>query len=548
MKLTSALSLIGFAFSLNVYSQYTPAETINLAKSIKADSFFGHLAILSSDSLEGRATGSAGYNKAADYITWNVEKLGLQPSGANGSFYQPIAFETRQIEKASVLFRLDLGQDSLIGEYGTDITFLPGAKSAKVQASEQLVFAGFGLEIPELGINDFQGLDVRGKVVIITFGVPDNFDKKKYRKYLNPFEKIKLLEKKGVSGVIMFSKMNILQKVIFKSIHSFFKEPYFDYEESDISNPMLSFGAKLIVFSKKDFIEDIFKLNALNYKNTIKSMEKGQFKAIAIESGLEVQYSARIKDINCKNIVAMLPGSDPNLKSEYLVLSAHLDHLGIGKTIKKDSIYNGSWDNAAGSAALLAIAETFKQIPVAPERSILFLWVTGEEKGLLGSNYFAQKPTVPLHKIIADIDLDMPGGIFTAKDIIPMGYKMSNLSQAVDFAAGAMTFEKDTASSMESAYFENSDHFSFIKAGIPALFVFSGMSADDPKIDGKKTYKKWEKKIYHTPFDDMNQEFSREALLEGIQVNFLISWFIANEMDEVKWNTKSKQYIRYLGK
>jgi len=146
------------------------------------------------------------------------------------------------------------------------------------------------------------------------------------------------------------------------------------------------------------------------------------------------------------------------------------------------------------------------------------------------------------------MSLDMPGGLFPAKSIIPLGYKMSNLSEAVDFAADGLNLLKDTSSSVENEYFERSDHFSFVSAGIPSLFLFGGMDAVDPDINGQKVYDKWEKKVYHSPFDDMNQNFSKEAFLQGIQVNFLISWFIANEMDEVMWKKESYQYKKYISK
>jgi Zn-dependent M28 family amino/carboxypeptidase len=342
--------------------------------------------------------------------------------------------------------------------------------------------------------------------------------------------------------------MGILQNLLFKSIHNYFSAAYFDYKDSDLSNPMIDFESELLIFSKRDFIEKIFTLNGHSLKKTAKLMKKGQFKPVPFSSSLEISYSSVFGNVNCKNISAVLPGSDPVLSSEYVILSAHLDHLGIGKPVKKDSVYNGAWDNASGSATLLAIAEAYKQLPVPPKRSVIFLWVTGEEKGLLGSHYFANKPTVDPESLRACMSLDMPGGLFEAKDIIPMGYKMSNLSQAVDFAAVALNLEKDTASDEEIEYFERSDHFSFIKAGIPSLFVMGGMNAVDPKIKGEKIYKSWERKLYHSPFDDMNQEFSREAFLQGIRVNFLISWYISNEMEEIKWKTESKQYLKYMVK
>ncbi len=546
MKITSVLILSGIAVSLNCFPQNDPGGAVNIAKSLNTNSFFEHMGILASDSFAGRETGSIGYQMAADYVVSEIESIGLKPATQDNSFFQKINFITRQIDGESLSFRLNNGDNLLTGKYGSDISIFPNNKSPKVNLREDIIFAGFGLEIPELGINDFAGLDIKGKTVIISLGVPDNLDKKKYQSFINPLERLKVLEKKGVSGIIFFTNMGILQNVIFKALHGFFTQPYFDYREADLSNPMLDSKAGILAYAKKDFVEKIFKQNGLNLKETHKNMEKGTFSPFALKSTLEVQYTSDEKSVNCKNIVALLPGSDPELSKEYLILSAHLDHLGIGKSRKRDSIYNGAWDNASGSATLLSIAEAYKQLPEAPARSILFIWVTGEEKGLLGSHYFAQKPTVPREKIKADMSLDMPGGIFLAKDIIPMGYRMSNLSLAVDFAASALNLGIDSTSSAEIEFFERSDHFSFVKAGIPALFVMGGLNANDPKISGAKEFKVWEKKMYHSPFDDMNQPFSPEAFLQGIQVNFLISWYIANEIDEIQWKPSSQQYKKYI--
>jgi len=548
MKLFNILLFTGLLLSLNIFSQTQKDEVIKLANEQNTESFFKHLKTLSDDAFEGRETGSKGYALAADYVVTEIQKLGLKPGGDNGTFFQTIEFESRQIEKESVSLTFINGDDKLEADFGKEMTFLPTIKASNVKRTEELVFVGYGLEIPELGINDFQGIDVKGKTIVIAIGLPDNIDKKKYKSYINPIERIAALEKKGVSGIVFYTNLGILQNILFNQLNKFFQQPWFDYKDLDMSNPMVSFNNKPLVYGKKDFIKDLFRFNGLSFKETLKSMNSGQFKAFPIKSGFKIEYKTKTKFLPCKNIAAILPGTDPVMGTEYLILESHLDHLGIGKAVKKDSIYNGTWDNASGCATLLSVAEAYTKMSVPSKRSIMFVWVTAEEKGLLGSNYFAIKPTVPREKIVADMSLDMAGGIFEAKDILPMGYKMSNLSQAVDFATANLNLGADTTSSLENEYFERSDHFSFVKAGIPSLLLFGGMNAVDPKIDGLKTYKKWEKKVYHSPADDMNQKLSKEAFLQGIKVNFLISWYIANELGEVKWKKESYQYKKYIAK
>lgn len=548
MKLFKLITIAGLLMSLNLFSQTQKAEAIKLANEQNTESFFKHLKTISDDAFEGRETGSKGYALAADYVVSEIEKLGLKPGGDDGTFFQTIEFESRQVDKESVSLTFFNGNEKLEADFGKEMTLLPTIKSSNVNKTEDLVFVGYGLEIPELGINDFQGIDVKGKTIVIAIGLPDNIDKKKYRSYINPIERIATLEKKGVSGILFYTNLGVLQNLIFNQLNKFFQQPWFDYKDLDMSNPMISFNNKPILYGKKDFIKDLFKFNGISFKETLKGMNGGQFKAFPLKSALKIEYKTNTKSRPCKNIAAILPGADPVSSSEYLIIEAHLDHMGIGKAVKNDSIYNGTWDNASGCATLLSVAEAYTKMSVAPKRSIMFLWVTGEEKGLLGSNYFAKKPTVSRDKIVADMSLDMAGGIFEAKDILPMGYKMSNLSEAVDFATTNLNLEADTTSALENEYFERSDHFSFVSAGIPSLLLFGGMNAVDPKIDGLKTYKKWEKKVYHSPFDDMNQELSKEAFLQGIKVNFLISWYIANELGEVKWKKGSQQYKKYIAK
>jgi hypothetical protein len=545
MKYFTSMGIVALLFSLNTFSQTTEKEAIDLAMSLNASGFMHHLSVISGDSLEGRATGSKGYSRAADYVVSELSKTGLRPAGMDGSWFQPVPLQTRKIVKESVSLKFSLGNKIINGNYGDDFSTLPNIKSTEVHTNEKLVFIGYGLDIPALDINDFKGVDVKGKTVVVALGLPDNFDKKKYPRYTDIFYRLNSLEKKGVSGIIVYTKMNVLQNLLFKSLHKFMSDQFYDYSENDIANPFFGFGSRLIVYAKKELIEELLEQNGRSFKKTIKTMEKGEFTPFEIGSALEFGYKTSLKDITCKNIAAVIPGSDPVLSSEYVVLSAHLDHMGIGKAVKGDSVYNGTWDNASGSSTLLTLAETYAKMP-PQKRSVLFLWVTGEERGLLGSHYFAEKPTVSKGKMIADMSLDMPGGLFVARDIIPMGYRMSNLSEAVDFACEALSLEKDTASKLEDKYFERSDHISFVNAGVPSLFIMGGMQAADPKINGKKLYFRWERKTYHSPSDDMNQPLSSDAFLQGIRVHFLTSWFIANMPGPIKWNAGSAQVKRYI--
>lgn len=545
MKILFGVFLSGIFFITKIHSQDTREEAIAIARTFGYERFFHHMEVLSADSMEGRAPGTPGYNRAASYIEKSISEMGLIPLGDHGSYFQMIPFETRLIEENSVKLKFLTDSESLSALYGRNITILPGSKAREISLAAEMVFVGYGLEIPELSINNFEGIDVKDKVVLVSFGIPEGFDKTKYRSSIDPFEKIKVLQQKGAAGVIFFSKPGILQNLLFKALHKFLRDPWFDFQETDISNPMVDSGLQLLGYAKKDLIKELLLKNSVELNEIFKSMEENTFRPFNLKSVCNCSYTVKKEPFECKNIVAMIPGNDPVYSQEYLVLSAHLDHLGIGKPIKKDSVYNGAWDNASGSSTLLEIANAYKKMRVPPGRSVIFLWVTAEEKGLMGSHYFAAKPTVPKDKIVAAMTLDMPGGHYDFKDIIPMGYKMSNLSDGIDFATTSLSLESDTLSSLEDEFFERSDHFSFIQEGIPALFVISGTNATDPDIKGEKMFRKWEKKVYHKPADESDQEFNKNAFLKGIQTAFLTSWYIASEMDKIQWKQNSNQYKKY---
>ena len=204
------------------------------------------------------------------------------------------------------------------------------------------------------------------------------------------------------------------------------------------------------------------------------------------------------------------------------------------------------WDNASGSAASISISKAYNELEEKPKRSVIFVCVTAEEKGLYGSAYFSKKNNVTGGKIVANINIDMLGNIYETSDIIPLGYSASNLSEAIDFAAKTLDIIIDDNLNEEKEYIERSDQVSFIEMGIPALNIGGGYTAIDPKINGKKAVNKWMDKFYHSPFDDLEQEYSDKAFLTSIKVNFLTIFYITNRMEEIKWNEDNWLYKKYV--
>ena len=530
----------------NIKAQESNQEIKTVCENIDYNYFFKSLEYLSSDELEGRDVGSEGYDKAAKYVAEEFKKNGLQPFGDNGSYFQKVTFTNPKIIESSVNFSINLNSESVKGIYGDDYTMIASDQYEKVDEQQKLVFVGYGNILPEENINDYEGVDVKGKTVIAALGGPKHVEN--YAVH-DLFAKIDNAKSNGATGIILFyPTLGILQNTIFNRIHGLLKTRMLYFEDTTLHGEMLEIDLKLGSYVKRNLIKDILKQNGLNFRKEFKNAKKGINVSKELKSTLSYSYNVDIETIECKNVVAVLPGTDSTLKNEYVLLSAHLDHLGIGKVIKGDSIYNGMWDNASGSATVISIAKAFKELPEAPKRSIIFTCLTAEEKGLLGSTYYANKNEVKDGKIVANLNMDMTGSLFETKDIVPLGYTHSNLSDAIDYTAEILNVEITDSKAAEDDRIERSDQISFIEKGVPALNISHGVNAVDPKIKGQKTLDKWMKKYYHSRTDDMNQEYSDKAFLDAIKANFLTLYYITNMMEEIKWNEESWLYKKYVQK
>lgn len=234
--------------------------------------------------------------------------------------------------------------------------------------------------------------------------------------------------------------------------------------------------------------------------------------------------------------MAILEGSDPRLRSEYVVYTAHVDHLGIGVPVNGDAIYNGAVDNASGTACMIEIARAFTRLELPPRRSIIFLGPTAEEKGLLGSDYFAENPTVPRSQIVANVNMDSQNLQFDFRDVQVLGAEDSTLGSAAARAAAKMNLEVSPDLQPDLAFFRRSDQYSFVKHGIPALFLRRGGKAVDPHIDGLKIVNEWYATVYHSPSDDLSQPLDWAAGAKSAKFGFLIAYFISEDDAKPRWN------------
>jgi Zn-dependent M28 family amino/carboxypeptidase len=494
-------------------------------------SWWDVVTMLADDQFEGRNTGSAGERGAQEYMVKRLEALGIPAAGSSG-YYQPVELRSREIvetDSSLVLLRDGQEQRLTLGQEGFFSTRLDLAP--RVQAD--LVFVGYGLTVPEQGYNDFAGLDLRGKIAVVFAGSPVSMTAALAAHYQSAAERWKALRAAGAIGIlglpnpasmdIPWSRMSLNRT---QTSMALVGAQYNDTAGELFAatfNP--EYADMLFVGSGHTFAE----IAALGKDRQI-------LPHFALPVSIRAMTHLLGQEVHSNNLVAVLPGSDPVLKHEYVVLSAHLDHLGIGKPINGDSIYNGAMDNGSGSAMLLDVAASLKRSHEKLKRSVLFVWVTGEEKGLLGSRYFAMNPTVAADKIVADLNTDMFLPIVPLKVLTVYGLAESDLGERVTGIATKLGYSVQPDPEPLRNLFIRSDQYSFIKEGIPSLAMKVGFDSGSPE---EEIFKDWLTQRYHAPSDDANQpvDLAAAAGFEEVMRGLIVQ--IANDPHRPEWNKDS---------
>jgi hypothetical protein len=544
MKLTRSLTVtitILFTLILTVSCSKEQSSDVNSTvdtsnETVKA-ALRSHIEFLADDLLKGRDTGSAEYEIAARYVVSNFKQFGLKPGGENDSWYQSVPFTKSTLDKSSVEMIVHTKDSQIDFEFPRQ--FMSGASAVSVadEVRGKLVFVGYGIVSKELKHDDYSGLDTKGKIVVYLSGKPASFPSESGAHVASGSEKRRYAAEHGAIGII--------------SVHTPIRDKVRTYEKSIpyAGRPSLSwqmkeggvFGdyseIKGGAYISKEAGKILFTNAGFDIEQIFTEIEADKV-PLGFDMDLEVSFkrNSSHENIISSNVVAILEGSDPALKNEYVVYSAHLDHIGdTAKGDEEDHINNGALDNASGVAIMLETARRFSQ-GKRPKRSILFVAVTGEEKGLLGSNYFAHYPTVPAKSMVANINLDMPLILYPFADVIAFGAEHSTLAGFVERAASLQDIKLSADPMPEQALFVRSDHYSFVKQGIPSIFLVPGWTSKDPEIEGKKVFGQFLSKHYHQPSDDILLPINYDAGATFTQVNFDIGQEIANSKSRPQWN------------
>jgi hypothetical protein len=510
----------------------TPPDMQKALESVSADAIESTMSFLANDLLEGRQPGTRGFAIASQYVQAQFKSMGLKPGGENNQYVQRVVLKKGVIDQSLSKFVLT-NVDAKAWSYGNEFVFTPYMASEQSEVAAPLIFAGFGVSAPELGYDDYKGIDARGKIVVLFDQAPDNFGNNERAYFSSANIKYQEAVKRGAVGVITLnmSRRTSWNAIVRRNAQGAFKwidakgHPHNSFEE-----------LKVIGSVNPDHQEILFSRSGKKLMDVYNRLKSGKAQSFLLNVEAQLKATTKHSIVESSNLIGIIPGTDPVLKDEFIVYVAHLDHFGIGLPVKGDSIYNGAHDNASGVAILLEIGRAFRGLPVAPKRSIAIAVVTGEESGLLGSDYFATNPTVN-GNIVANMTIDMPFFFHPVLDIVPYGAQHSNLSNGVMAATKILNLKISPDPFPEQVIFVRSDHFSFVKKGIPALFIKSGfMTSPSDTVNRPKSDVAWRATTYHTPQDDMSQAFDFGGAVTHVKVNFLIGLLTANDAVKPSWN------------
>lgn len=506
-----------------------------------ADTLKKHIAVLASDDFMGRKPFTEGETKTVNYLVEQFRQLGLEP-GNGDSYIQSVpmanimatAAPSMQVKSDKGSFTLKAFDDYIIWTDKTDSIF--------TLENADLVFAGYGVVAPEYNWNDYAGLDVKGKVVMVMvndpgFWIGDTslFKGKAMTYYGRWTYKFEEAARQGAKACLIIHNTAAASYPFSVQQNSFNTTRLkLDNRGKDIPN------CDMIGWVPENVANRLFLAAGLDSTLLIKANQPG-FNAVPLNLQSTTSMKVKASFNKSSNVVAKITGS--KRPDEVIVYTAHWDHLGIGRPNKEgDSIYNGALDNASGTAGLLEMARAFKNMKTKPERTIVFLAVTAEEQGLLGSAYYAENPLFPVEKTVANINMDGLNRFGKTKDMVVVGQGQSELedylNDAITKKGGYLSFDQHT----EAGYYYRSDHFNFAKKGIPALFANSGKDfVDKDKFNGEALEKEYNQKHYHQPSDHYDaQTWTGEGAINDLQLLFTIGRRLAFESSFPKWKEGSE--------
>ncbi|MDC0234875.1 M28 family metallopeptidase [Candidatus Marinimicrobia bacterium] len=514
-------------------------DALNAQKFITAERLREHITTLASDKFEGRFPGTIGEEMTVEYLSKTYEKLGLKPGNTDGKWIQK-ATMTGVISDYKAQFLSD--DERWVMKVGIDIVGNSYQTKEFVNIKKtELVYCGYGVNAPEYGWNDFEGINVKGKVIVVLVNDPpimkngemDNsmFGGKAMTYYGRWSYKFEEGLRQGAVGVLVVHEtqpagypFTVLQGG-------------YNGEQLMIENPNvtpLAFQGWIPLSS----VEKLFQMSGMNYQELKAAAVRPDFKAVPLKSTFTSKMTNSVRRFDSNNVVAKYEGTDPELKDEYVIYTSHWDHLGKNTKLEGDQIYNGANDNASGTGTIMAVAEAFTNLSEGSKRSILFLAVTAEEQGLLGATYYSINPLFPLEKTVAVINIDAMGNNYgKTKDLIVVGKGNSELDLVLEYAASQDGKYLIPDAEPEKGFYYRSDHFAFAKQGVPALYVDGGLDVvGKGKVYGHKKKDEYTNIHYHAVSDEIKEDWDFSGMVEDAQILFRVGYAIGQHNEWPQWS------------
>lgn len=505
-------------------------------KHINAAKLKERIAVLANDSLEGRGPGTRGEERTIAYLISQYTQLGLEPGGDHGTYVQKVPLIGVRIDP-SVTMDIAHGKQSVQLKFPDDFIARTGVYEPVVSVKNaDMVFVGYGIVAPEYGWDDYKGVDVAGKILLMMNDDPNmgdlTFFAGKGRTYYGRWTyKYEIAAQKGALGAIVIHT-NESAGYPYQVVRASWSQ-----ENFDMKNPGEHRDIKLKGWTTEEATQRYLALAGFDLKQLVASAQRKEFKPLALGLTASTTMKYTIRRMETHNVIGILRGSDSKLKDEYVVFSAHHDHFGIGVPVDGDSIYNGALDNASGVSMMMAVAEEFSAMKEKPRRSLLFAAVAAEEKNLLGSRRFAERSTVSLASIAANINIDAINILGKTKDIVCLGAERSTLEKDVEATAAAMGLVVRPDAFPEQGSFYRSDHFSFAKMGIPALSIDGGTEyIGKPATYGKEMADEFNKKHYHQPSDELRDGWNYEGAIQQGEFAVRLAQRLANALSMPVWH------------
>ena len=509
---------------------------------ITSDNIRQHIDRLASDGFEGRAPGTAGEDSSVADITEQFKAIGLAPGNPDGTYIQPVSMIGYTSHPDA---SITVGGKTMKLRFPDDYVGVSrrNANDVRVDNSD-LVFVGYGVVAPEYGWDDYKGVDVKGKTIIMLVNDPavpspndstkldsTTFKGKAMTYYGRWTYKYEIASDKGAAAAIIVHETGPAGYP-YEVVKGSWGRENFDVKTTGATNRVA-----VESWMTLDKTKELFKNAGLNFDSLHKAATRKDFKPVALNAKATFHVRNNVREIQSKNVVGKLEGSDPKLKDEYVVYTAHWDHLGKDTTLKGDQIFNGALDNASGVAALLTLAKAYKALPTPPARSLLFLAVTGEEQGLLGAKWYATHPLYPLNRTLADMNIDGVNQWGKTKDITVVGYGNSTMDDvlgSVLASQGGRTIKPDPEP--EKGFFYRSDHFEFAKQGVPALYTDAGTEfIGKDSTYGQKKRDEYTENDYHKPSDQAKPDWDLSGAVEDLQAFFEVGYRVAQTDKWPEW-------------